>query len=81
MIITKTINYNASLADANDIGYVVFTGSIDENSVPATSYYINDKEVYKNNVKEFRAGLQEFQNAVFADADAQTVQAPDTKEA
>ncbi|MFR4253175.1 MAG: hypothetical protein ACLT1C_07140 [Weissella confusa] len=75
MTITKTTNYNASLADANGLGYETFTGSIDVNGVPTTSYYINDKEAYKANIKAFRAGLQDFQNAAFADADALAVQA------
>ena len=81
MTITKTTNYNASLADANGIGYATFTGSIDANGVPTTNYYINDKDTYKDNIKAFRAGLQEFQNAVFADADALAVQAAAAKEA
>ncbi|TGE74918.1 hypothetical protein [Weissella confusa] len=81
MTITKTTNYNASLADANGIGYATFTGSIDAIGVPTTNYYINDKDTYKANIKAFRAGLQEFQNAVFADADALAVQAAAAKEA
>lgn len=80
MTITKTINYNASLADANGVGYATFTGSIDANGVPTTNYYINGQETYKANIKAFRAGLMEFQNAVFADADALASQST-TKEA
>ena len=81
MTITKTTNYNAFLADANGVGYATFTGSIDANGVPTTNYYINDKDAYMANIKAFRAGLQDFQNAVFADADALAVQAAAAKEA
>ncbi|WP_270324903.1 hypothetical protein [Weissella cibaria] len=83
MTITKTTNYNASLSDANGVGYATFTGSIDANGVPTTNYYINDKDAYKANIKAFRDSLQEFQNAVFADADAlaATIATDTTKEA
>ena len=73
MEIQKSMSFSAQLKDDNDVTYVNFNGSVDENAIPSVSYYVSREDIYRANAKLFRTSFMEFQNAVF--------DAPDTKEA
>ena len=71
MEIQKSMSFSAQLKDDNDVTYVNFNGSVDENAIPNVSYYVSHEDIYRANVRMFRTSLMEFQNAVFDEADAQ----------
>ena len=70
MEIQQSISFSAQLKDDNDVTYVNFNGSVDENAIPSVSYYVSREDIYRANAKLFRTSFMEFQNAVFDAADA-----------
>lgn len=82
MDIQKSMSFSAQLKDGNDVTYVNFNGSVDENAIPSVSYYVSHEDIYRTNAKLFRTSFMEFQNAVFDAADAKEAElAEDTPEA
>ena len=82
MEIQQSISFSAQLKDDNEITFVNFNGSVDENAIPSVSYYVSNQDVFRDNAKLFRTSFMEFQNAVFDAADAKEAEsAENTPEA
>lgn len=80
MEIEKKISFYAYMRDEDGSIYVSFSGSIDEEGVPYTSYNISNNDKYLANVKEFRKNKSNFDNTVFDEADKIVVEIEAKKE-